>query len=235
MKKYENLFKQILSVLSLLLISCFSYAQQTEYAPQQLTDQAQQWLSDEIASDDSVNIEIKVSPLDSRIGSKYCDKPLSFSLSQPSTQRQNTIIIHCASSDSWQLYLPVRIDEIVEAVILRQNIAAGTPITADMLETDSRERRFLRGALVSDAKLIIGAKNKRAMSMGQVVTLQDLCLVCKGDVVTISVSDNGLQVTSTGIAQSDGSLGDTISVVNRQSNRAISAEVVAVNQVSIKF
>lgn len=234
MKKYENLFKQTLTAFCLTLC-CAAVAQQSDYTPAELTAAAEQWLTQQLPQPDVNSTKIAVSPLDSRIGSKSCTEPLQFTLSQAITQRQNTIQVRCNAADGWQLYVPVRIDEIVQAVILQQNIAAGSLITADMLATAQRERRFIRGNLVTDATSVLGARTKRALSMGQILTLQDLCLVCKGDVVTISVSDNGLSVAATGVAQSDGSLGDTISVMNQQSRRAINAEVIAVNHVRVKF
>jgi flagellar basal body P-ring formation protein FlgA len=232
MKKYENLFKQTLTALCLLLNVGLT-VQAASYSAADLTQAAGQWLQQQLPDND--NLQTDVSALDSRIGDKHCSQPLEFSLSQPLTQRQNTVQIRCNTSDSWQLYVPVRIDEIVQAVIMQQNIAAGSLITADMLITEQRERRFVRGTLVSDASTVLGARSKRSLSMGQILTLQDLCLVCKGDIVTISVSDNGLSVAATGIAQADGSLGDTISVLNQQSKRAISAQVIAVNLVQVKF
>lgn len=236
MKKYENLFKQILTCVTLLCVNPLAAQDSVNsYSPAQLTEQASAWLQQELAVTPDSSIQLQVSPLDDRIGYKYCNEPLQFSLSQPLTQRQNTIQIRCSAEQSWQLYVPARIEEIVQTVVLTQNIAGGSLLTADMLDIANRERRFLRGSLVSDPRQIIGAKTRRALSIGQIITLQDLCLVCKGDIVTISVSNNGLNVAATGIAQSDGSLGDMISVLNRQSKRAITAEVIAVNQVSVKF
>ncbi|MDP2715558.1 MAG: flagellar basal body P-ring formation chaperone FlgA [Rheinheimera sp.] len=235
MKKYENLFKQTLTAtVALLSFNSFVQAEPQSYTPAQLTELAGQWLEQQVDAS-SGELQINVTPLDNRIGDKYCVTAPQLSLSQDITQRQNTIQLRCSAEPGWLLYVPVRIDEIVRTVVMTQNITTGTLISADMLTTDSRERRFVRGSLVSDESLIIGAKSKKSLSLGQIITLQDLCLVCKGDVVTISVSDNGLQVAATGIAQHDGSLGDTISVLNRQSKRTISAEVTAVNRVSIKF
>ena len=237
MKKYENLFKQTLTCALLFIgagIAAGGHA--ASYSAGELTKQAEIWLKQELALAQNSDIQLNVSPLDERIGDKECPQSLQFLLSQPITQRQNTVQIRCATTTSnWQLYVPVRIDEVVQAVVLTQNLGTGSVLTAAMLDTASRERRFTRGSLVSDARQIIGAKTRRALSMGQILTLQDLCLVCKGDVVTISISNNGLNVAATGVAQSDGSLGDTISVLNKQSNRTIAADVVAVNQVSIHF
>lgn len=221
----------------MLFATCSITAQDdvNRYSAAQLTQKAATWLQQELNIHPDSNTQLQISALDDRIGHKDCLEPLQFSLSQPLTQRQNTILIRCPAVQTWQLYVPVRIEEIVQTVILTQNIASGSLITADMVNIGNRERRFLRGSLVSEPKQIIGAKAKRALSIGQIITLQDLCLVCKGDVVTISVSNNGLNVAATGIAQTDGSLGDVISVVNPQSQRAVTAEVIAVNQVRIKF
>ena len=167
MKKYENLFKQALSSLLLLAFGTAAM-QESVYTPGELTALADQWLTQQLAAEETSSTQINVNPLDNRIGSKSCAQPLEFSLSQPLTQRQNTIQIRCAAQSGWQLYVPVRIDEIVEAIILQQNIASGSLITADMLTTAQRERRFIRGSLVENAASVIGARTKRALSMGQI-------------------------------------------------------------------
>ena len=233
MKKYENLVKQTLIATSLWL-SLPSHSSELSYSPQQLTELAEQWLQQQLAVDNSQR-QLDINALDSRIGNKTCLQAPEFQLSQPASQRQNTVVIRCNDNPGWQLYLPVRIDEIVQTLILRQNIASDSILTANMLESTSRQRRFIRGNLVLDASSVIGAKTKRALSMGQILTFQDLCLVCKGDVVTIAVNDNGIAVSVSGIATEDGSLGDVIPVQNRQSKRTIRAEVVGVNRVEIRF
>ena len=231
MKKYENLVKQTLTALSLFCASVAGAPQ--SYSPAELTAAAEHWLTGQLSQDGTIQTDI--TPLDERIGDKYCSQDLAFNLSQPATQRQNTIRIRCNAEQSWQLYVPVRIDEIIHAVVLTQNIANGSRLSADMLETAARPRRFVRGSPVANSAQVIGARAKKALAMGQILTLQDLCLVCKGDVVTISVSDSGLSVVTSGVAQSDGSLGDTISILNQQSRRTVSAQVVGVDLVSVKF
>ena len=233
MKKYENLVKQTLIATSLWLsLPCDS--SELSYSPQQLTELAEQWLQQQLAADKSQR-QLDINALDSRIGNKTCLQVPEFRLSQPAGQRQNTVVIRCNDNPGWQLYLPVRIDEIVQTLVLRQNIASDSVLTANMLESTTRQRRYIRGNLVTDARSVIGAKTKRALSMGQILTFQDLCLVCKGDVVTIAIDDKGLAVSVSGIATEDGSLGDVIPVQNRQSKRTIRAEVVGVNRVEIRF
>lgn len=234
MKKYENLF-----ITALIYLTVITAAQATgndiSYTPEQLTEQARIWLQQQIPGNSQAKFQTDITPLDPRIGSKNCSQPLSMALSQAITLRQNTIVLRCEDTPGWQLYVPVRIDEIVDAVVLRQNIATGSFITADTVENTTRERRFVRGNLVTDIQAVLGARTKRSLSLGQILTFQDLCLVCKGDVVTIAIQEKGLDVSATGVALTDGTLGDVVKIRNRQSQRELRAEVVGVNRVSVSF
>ena len=88
---------------------------------------------------------------------------------------------------------------------------------------------------MQEPALIVGSRNKRSLSVGQIISLQDLCLVCRGDIVTIQISNSGLSVSASGVAQQDGTFGDTVTVKNQQSGRNVQTEVVGVNQVKVKF
>ncbi|EHR42336.1 flagellar basal body P-ring formation chaperone FlgA [Alishewanella jeotgali] len=236
MKKYENFIRcLVLSCgISLALATPALSESTAQYTPEQLTDLAAAWL-EQTLDVQATDLEIQLSALDSRIGSKDCAHQPTFNLPNNYNPRQTTVQISCSAPLSWQLFIPVRLTEWLEVVVSRQNITPGTMLTADMLELQRRERRLVRGLIVQDPTQIIGSKNKRSLSVGQVISLQELCLVCRGDVVTIQINQQGLAVSTTGIAQHDGSLGDTVQVRNQQSGRSISTEVVGVNQVRVKF
>lgn len=190
MKKYEN-FIWRLSLLFCLLLSNTLRAETTTtqwYSPEQLTNLAKDWLETELAIMDSTATEIQVTALDSRLGAKECTSELLFSLPAQFNPRQTTVQISCATPANWQLFLPVRVTEWLELVVVRQNITPGTVITADMLEIQRRERRLVRGNIVQDPSTVTGSRNKRSLSVGQIINLQDLCLVCRGDIVTIQIS-----------------------------------------------
>lgn len=236
MKKYEN-FIYALVIGSLLTASSQTAAQthEQQYTPAQLTELASEWLKTELAVADDKDTAIHITALDSRIGTKICVEALNFSLPAQYNPRQTTLQISCTAPVTWQLFVPVKISEWLELVVIKQNITPGTPLTADMLEIQRRERRLVRGQIVTDPMMIIGSRNKRSLSSGQILNLQELCLVCRGDIVTIQINNSGLAVSATGVAQQDGTLGDTIAVKNQQSGRTIQTEVVAVNQVQVKF
>ena len=227
MKMYDNFFRRSGKLLPfLLLFSPLALAE--NYSPAQLTELARQWLQTQTSSSD----KIEVTPLDSRLGLKNCSQELQWK--RIGNGQTSTLQLSC-ESPRWQLYLSAKIAQTVLAVSSRQNISAGSVIAADMLEQAETEVRLSKGALVSDPASIVGARVKRSLSAGQAITQQDLCLVCKGDLVTIVSSHGTLEVQTRGIAQQDAILGQQVAVTNRQTQKTVFAEVVAVKKVAIKL
>lgn len=236
MKKYEN-FLIYLSLTIFLWLSNPSFAvteTSYRYTPEQLTALASAWAKNELLTDNT-QTELSITALDNRVGEKECATTPVFSLPANHNARQMTLQITCSAPTPWQLFIPLRITEWLELVVAKQNINLGTVITADMLQIERRERRLVRGQFIQEPATIIGSRSRRSVSIGQIISLQELCLVCRGDVVTIQISNNGLSVSASGVAQQDGSLGDTVTVKNQQSGRNIQTEVVGVNQVRVKF
>ncbi|MEE2025844.1 flagellar basal body P-ring formation chaperone FlgA [Alkalimonas mucilaginosa] len=239
MKMYDKICCFAKIILSIVVISTTvtttAHATTRSYTTEQLTDIALQWLNEEQQQADQTQRQWQVQALDPRIGEKSCATPLEISLPGALRNRQATVQIRCTAPQPWQLFIPARFSDLITAVVARQNLSPGTRISADMLQLEQRERRLQRGTPVENPDLIVGARNRRAISLGQIISLQDLCLVCRGDVVTIHVDHATLSVSATGIAEQDGSLGDLIQIRNRQSNKLIDARVTAVNEVKVQF
>ena len=233
MKMYDKFLKYPLLYAFAASTFCTLFSlQAASFSPAQLTAATSDWLKRQKEVPDGTQSQI--SALDSRLPNKECDQPLQFSFAGP-VNNQATIHIRCQSPQPWQLFVSARFSQQTQAVLSLRNVTLGSLITADMLTIGQADLRLVRGSLVQNPASVLGARVKRSLSAGQVVTLQDLCLVCKGDIVTISGLNNGLEVRTAGIAQMDGILGDQIRVSNRQSNRIVVAEVVAVKKVAIKF
>lgn len=233
MKMYDKFLKcpLLCAFTASVFLVAFSL-QAASFSPAQLTAATTEWLAQQKEVPEGTQSQI--STLDSRLAHKECNEPLQFSFAGP-VYNQATVQIRCQSPQPWQLYVSARFTQQTDATLTVRNIALGSLITADMLTLGQADLRLARGSLVKNPASVIGARVKRSLSAGQVVTLQDLCLVCKGDIVTISGLNSGLEVRTVGIAQMDGILGDQIRVTNRQSNRTVVAEVVAVKKVAIKF
>jgi flagellar basal body P-ring formation protein FlgA len=207
----------------------------TSYSMSDLTTHTTTWLEQQ-APDPSVNkLKIQVYPLDNRLPDKNCEQSLQTSLVNVQLQRQNTVRIQCPDTGGWQLFVSVKVSQLVNAVAVTRQLAAGSYLSNDLLVQTETDLLQSRGALVKEAQLIVGARTKKALNSGQIITQNDLCLVCKGDVVTIAGVSNGLSVTTQATALQDGTLGDEVRVQNLQSKRVVTAQITAVKRVEIKL
>ena len=238
MKMYDNFFQAFhfrkhLTAIGLLLISCPGFS--TEYVGSQLTSEAHAWLEARLAEQGSATTKITMYPVDQRLASKYCATALEFSLVNLSIQTQNSIRVQCPDENGWQIYLSAKVSKMVMALVSNRQLAAGTIITEDALLAQEREQSQARGLIMQDPALVIGARTKRSLNIGQIITNADLCLVCKGDIVTIEGISDSLVVSAAGKALADGALGDNVRVQNLQSGRTIVASVSAIKKVAIKL
>ncbi|WP_430456176.1 flagellar basal body P-ring formation chaperone FlgA [Rheinheimera sp.] len=160
---------------------------------------------------------------------------MQFSLVNPKLQTQNSIKVLCETELGWQIYLSAKVSQMQEVVVSRRQLAPGVILSKEMIQLETRDQLISRGAVVTDPELLDGARTKRSLSRGQILTLQDLCLVCKGDMVTIEGISGSLIVATSGKALSDGSLGDNIQVQNLNSGRKVQASVTAVKRVAINL
>ena len=232
MKMYDNFnFKGLKHLALLLPYMAFSLHAEV-YSAADLTNAAQNWLQQQTSSN---QVHVRVHPLDSRSADRECSMDLQFSLVNPRLQSQNSIKVLCGGTSGWQLYLSARVTQLADVVVAKRQLAPGSVINTEMVQIESRDQFFSRGAVITDPQILDGARTKRALNLGQILTLQDLCLVCKGDMVTIEGISGTLIVATSGRALSDGSLGDNIQVQNLSSGRKVQASVTAVKKVAINL
>jgi flagella basal body P-ring formation protein FlgA len=120
-------------------------------------------------------------------------------------------------------------------VVSVQSLSPGTLLTQANLTIAYKDTLTLRGSTISDIGSVIGSKTKRHLQQQQPIIANNICLVCRGDPVTIYARSGNLTLKSIGKALKDGSIGQVISVKNSSSGRRIEALVVAVGEVEIKL
>ena len=133
------------------------------------------------------------------------------------------------------MYVPARITELLEVVVAANVIAHGELLDESNTMTKMVDKHTIRTAVFSSADQVVGARSKRQIRPGQVVQLRNVCIVCKGDRVSIVAKVGNLSVKSIGLAQQDGRRGDTISVKNSRSKKVIQARVNNVGSVAINI
>ena len=111
----------------------------------------------------------------------------------------------------------------------------GTLLNQSNMEVIFKDSSQIRGTVMTDAKLVTGARIKRNLSKGSIITNKNTCFVCKDAPVNIIAKSKSFEIKSAGVALNDGSLGEIIAVRNKQSGRIVQGQVSAINQVVINL
>jgi flagella basal body P-ring formation protein FlgA len=208
-------------------------ANENNLTKQQLIGQAEQFVLEQLNPVGNKTIDINAMPIDKRVRVPICNSELTFSSSPEALAQSNvTVKAQCKDSD-WYMFMVVKAIETQAVVVLSRAVSPGTLLTSDILHIVNMDKKRLRSSTIGDIKDAVGARIKRRVSAGRPVDPSNLCYVCKGDRVTISAGTTNMLVKTSGIALEDGSMGETIQVKNRRSNKKIYARVASTGQVEI--
>ena len=73
------------------------------------------------------------------------------------------------------------------------------------------------------------------MQKDSAIYSNNVCIVCKGEMVTILANSSSFQIKTNGTALSDGTVGEQVRIKNNRSGKVISARVKAINKVVINL
>lgn len=203
---------------------------------QRIEQQAVEYVQSLFPTPELGELSYQAVPLDRRIKIKPCDSQLQLSIPGNATlSKRTTVLVRCPAVKSWNLYVQIKITKLVPVVVARVSLNTGMVIDHTNVTVMLKDSNQIRGRTLQQPTLLFGAKTSRHISAGQPVTLRQVCLVCKGDNVTIIAKIKGLSIKTSGIAQQNGSLGDNIAILNARSKKRVDARVVAVNKVQINL
>lgn len=186
---------------------------------------------------DNIRYNVKVSKVDRNrdFGGK-CTGYLSAKLLTPEIKKNSIVKIICRRENNpYSIQIPVTINVQRATIVASENIPRGSPITTAMIEKKFVNENLILNQSITDSSLIIGSKTKKDIRAGEFLKISDLCLVAKGDVVTISARSHGLEIKASGIAMEEGKLNETIDVKNMKSGKIIQARVKSANSVEVIF
>lgn len=231
--------KKILSIVTMLISSVFANsAFATTEEALFLENVAKQYILAQFTEkNDNIRYNIKVSKVDRNrdFGGK-CSGYLSAKLLTPEIKKNSIVKVICKrEKNPYSIQIPVSIIVQRATIVASDNIPRGSAITQDMLEKKFVNENLILNQSITDSSLIIGSKTKKDIRAGEYLKISDLCLVAKGDVVTISARSHGLEIKATGIAMEEGKLNETIAVKNMKSGKIIRALVRSANSVEVVF
>lgn len=218
-----------------LLLTNFASAQSTALNSTEIESFVKSFLIEKFPSTDEEKIRITVSKLDPRIVIKSCSVPLTANIPDKNNARNVNVKVSCDESIPWKIYISARI-EITKAIL----IALETISKGDTLDESNVGLAYLavnkvRGNKITDKNTILGAKAKRRIAKGKTISKSSICLVCKGDAVTIIASSESFSIKTQGVALSSGNINEQIRVRNTRSNNIITPRVKSHNQVVINL
>lgn len=180
-------------------------------------------------------IEISLPEIDPRINIKPCESVLKANIPENNNGRNVNVKVYCEDKTPWQIFIPVKVSQEILVLVTQNVLSKGTVIDETNTLTKYINVNRIRGETLDNVALVSGGRLKRRLSKGAVVSPRNICLVCKGETVTIIAKSNDFMIKTVGIALSDGSKGEQVKIKNSKSGRTINARVQSVNKVVINL
>lgn len=226
------MIKQIL-YSSILL--CFSFnILAAESLANKVRQHAAHFVRSQVTAAKEQRIKVSASNIDPRTNFKSC-KNFRYYLTTSEVKDNNTVRVTCQEDKSFRLYIPVQVDRLIPVITMKVTADKGDMLESNDLKIAYVNQNHIFGTHYSDKKELLGAKLKRRVNRDRPLTRYDICIVCRGDTVTIEAKGKGLYISTSGTALANGLTGDTIRVRNNQSKRTISAVINAVGQVTVRM
>ncbi|MEI4949591.1 flagellar basal body P-ring formation chaperone FlgA [Aeromonas caviae] len=201
-----------------------------------MQEQAQVFVLDQLDIPLDAQADVKAGTIDERLPLTRCEDALTISLpARMEIRRNTTVYLKCEGEKSWDLYLPVRVSIQKPYVTVAVPVAKGDILSEPMLTLAYQDQTLIRGDYLTDPTALIGVRSKRELKPGQPIRLTQVCVVCKGDQVTLSAENSSMQIKTMARALQDGSFGDMIRLVNTRSGRTVQGQVSAVGSVVVTF
>ena len=234
----QLLTRNIIGSAAILLLTAFTAqaASAGKSQHQKVQDGAKAYLMSDLGSDNAdTKVNVEIVDIDERIAIPACPEGFSYNADQASlSQSYISVRVSCRNND-WYLFTSAHVNRTRQVIVTSGMISPGTVLTSENLQAADIDVNRLRHTAYTDIDALVGARMKRRVRDGQPVQSNMLCFVCKGDRITISANLSGMQVKTAGIAKQDGVVGDTIQVVNANSQKAVIAEVASAQEVVVSL
>jgi len=121
--------------------------------------------------------------------------------------------------------------------VLAHRIEAGSTIAATDLDWIQVPDERITADVITEADQLIGREARRDTGEGEILRAHDVMpqrLVMHGSLVTMKIETPYITITAQGKAQQDGAEGETVRVMNTQSNRVVEGIVTGPDTVEIR-
>ena len=147
-----------------------------------------------------------------------------------------TVGVRCDAPVAWTLYVPVRISQNLQVLVLNRSVGRGEIIAADMLSLQSRDTATLPYGYLGNPADALGKTLKRPMVAGSVLSpdaIESQRIIKRGQLVTVFSRIGGLEVRAEATALSDAGLGDRLRVESKSSHRVVEGLVRSADSIEV--
>ncbi|MFC4699958.1 flagellar basal body P-ring formation chaperone FlgA [Glaciecola siphonariae] len=220
-------------VFTLFFVSLTALAQTSNHMMIQV--QAEEYVLHNLLDASDADIKVNVREIDERIQIPYCPEGYQFASPNYDSRLTNISVKVTCPSNQWFLFTHVSIQNLQQVVVTSDTLSPGAMLSSRNMKIADIDKGKIRGSTFSSMSDLAGARIKRRVRPGTILNESMLCFVCKGDRVTISAITGGLSIQVYGIAEEDGTLGETIQVRNTSSDKLVFATVSGTEEVQIKI
>lgn len=185
----------------------------------------------------STATRIDIGQLDNRLRLARCAQVPTAQLAPGTRSIDNgTVNIRCSEPVAWSIFVPVRVEREVVAVVVTRPLSQRQVIAPDDVRLEATSNTKLTAGYFDALDAVVGQQAKRALLPGQVVNDAMLTapkLVKRGQQVTLIVGRPGITVQMKGEALEDGVTGQRIRVRNTTSKHIVEGEVEAAGKVRV--
>ncbi|MGL5121308.1 MAG: flagellar basal body P-ring formation chaperone FlgA, partial [Plesiomonas shigelloides] len=207
----------------------------TYQEPSSITQAAESFVISQLPSENTLQHQVRVTPLDPRLKFERCATDLETTLPgrQTITSRA-TVLVRCPTQN-WQVYVPVKILSVSPVVVSARAMRSDTVLQADDLNVVYKDVRQAQARIFDNVDELVGAKTIKPLNANAPISTAQICQVCKGDRVVLKAGKPGLSVVASGTALGNGTVGDTIQIRNSRSQRVINAVVSRVGEAVVTY
>jgi flagella basal body P-ring formation protein FlgA len=181
------------------------------------------------AGDTAGSIEVIADSPDPRLRLPRCEEALKAAL--PAASRLSgrlTVEVGCRGNRPWRLYLPVRIESSRPVVVAARSLTRDTILTPGDVRMAKLGPGISGYGAIADPAQVTGQRLRRSLEAGapvSVALLEAPLMVRRGQQVTLEAMAGNFAVRVSGVARTDGALGELIEVENGSSGKTVQAVV----------
>lgn len=185
----------------------------------------------------TLETEISVRALDSRLRLARCGQPLEAFISPHARVRANTTVgVRCGGPSPWQIFVPVQVAAYDQVLVSRHALPRGSVISPAVVQVERRDVAALVQGYLPAVRQDQPVRLRHAVAMGAVISpnaVEPDAAIRRGQQVRLVSQDDRFQISMTGIALGEAAAGARLQVRNLSSGRVVEGIAEDAQQVRI--